>query len=235
MNSTKPPETPARILAVDDEQAILNAYCRLLRKAGYEVQTATSAEEALHLLQEQAYDLILLDLRMPGMGGMEFLRPLRRQKQAPDVLIISGYATIDNAVDAGKLGVFGVMLKPGKPGELLDRIDHLLDLRKDPLISYLRAHFDKVDSREDVAHRFGVSPGTVSNRIRHYTGQSFHEFLHSCRVREAQRLLAETELEAKEIATRVGFNSPQVFDRTFQKHTGRSPRQYRREFRSAQG
>lgn len=88
MSSTKPPETPARILAVDDEQAILNAYCRLLRKAGYEVQTATSAEKALHLLQEQAYDLILLDLRMPGMGGMELLRPLRRQKQTPDVLIL---------------------------------------------------------------------------------------------------------------------------------------------------
>lgn len=235
MTTAETPSSPARILAIDDEEDLRHYYRQVLSKAGYEAQTAASAKAALHLLQEQTFDLILLDLRMPGMDGMEFLRKLRRQRHAPDVLLLSGYATVEDAAEATKLGVSEVLLKPCSGEKLLARINHLLDLRRDPLVSYIRTHFDKLDSREEVARRFRVSPGTVSNRIRHYTGQSFLDFLHSCRIREAQRLLAETELEAKEIAARVGFHSPQVFDRAFQQHAGRSPSQYRREVRSAQG
>lgn len=86
-------------------------------------------------------------------------------------------------------------------------------------------------SEEALAHHFGITPRTVSTQVRQHTGQSFLTFLHSCRIQEAQRLLAETKLEVKEISAQVGFRSPQVFGRAFKRQTGRSPRQYRREIR----
>lgn len=224
-------KSPARILVVDDDELIRKTLRGMLSKAGYAAQTAGNGEEALTLLQQQLFDLILLDLHMPRMDGMTFLRTLRRQQHSPQVLIISGYATFDDAVEAGKLRVAGVLRKPFLSAELLPKIKPLLDLRTDPLIEHIRTCFAELHSKEALARHFGITPRTVSNRIRRHTGQPFRDFLQSCRIQEAQRLLAETELEVKEIADQVGFRSPQVFARAFRRQTGRSPHQYRRELR----
>jgi YesN/AraC family two-component response regulator len=221
----------AHILVIDDEEGVRDYYRHLLSKAGYDVQTVAGGEEAVRLLEGQTVDLILLDLRMPKMNGAGFLRQLRHQKHRPDVLVVSGYATLEDAVEVTKLGACGVIEKLALPERMLAAIGRLLDLRRDPLISYVRANFDKVVSREAVASRFQVSPETVSNRIKTYTSQSFHDFLESCRIQEAQRLLATTELEAKEVAGRVGFRSHQVFDRAFRRLQGYTPSQYRKEVR----
>lgn len=230
---------PARdalcILAIDDEAPVRDAYRRLLSRAGHRVQAAATAEEALHCLERQSYDLILLDLRMPRMDGAEFLRRLKRQKRSPEVLVVSGYATIEDAVEVTKLGAYGVIEKFKLPQALLTSVERILSLRIDPLISYIRAHFDQIDSREEVARHFEVSPRTISNRIKCRLNQSFPSFLQSCRIREAQWLLAETDLRVKQIAERVGFHSPPVFSRTFHRLTGRSPRQYREEVRAKSG
>lgn len=223
---------PARILAIDDEEAVRVYYQRLLGEEGYKVQTAASAEEGLRLLEQEPYDLILLDLKMPGMDGLEFMQRLRGLMRRPEVLIVSAHSTVQNTVEVVKLGASDVVQKPYLSGELLPGIERILARHREPIIPYIQANFAAIKSREEVAWHFKISPETVSNRIRRYTGQSFHDFLESHRVREAQRLLVETELEAKEIAARTGFRSYKTFERAFQRLTGHTPSQYRQEIRT---
>jgi YesN/AraC family two-component response regulator len=234
VSSAKPSEPPARILAVDDDENVRFTYSRLLTKAGYRVQTAANGEEALGFLQNESYELVLLDLNMPGIGGVEFLRRLRGLKRRPEVLVISGYATIENTVEVVKLGVFDVVQKPCLSGDLMPRIERILARHREPVVAYIRANFATIKSREEVADRFHTCPDTILRQIKHHTNQSFHDFLESCRVQEAQRLLAGTDLEAKEISTRIGFQSFSTFERAFQRLTGHTPRQYRSEVRPAQ-
>lgn len=228
-----PSKKPSHILIVDDDGVVRDFYNHLLSRNGYHVLQAESAEDALLLLEKQTFDLVLLDLCMPGMGGMEFLRILRKQDSLPEVLIVSGYATLEDAVEAGKLGVFGVLEKVCPPQKLLAQIEKILDIHKEPLISYIQSHFPEIESCKDVAAFFHIDPRTASNRIKRATNQTCREFLESCRIQEAQRLLAESELEAKEIAAKVGYRSYHTFSHAFQKLTGHTPRQYRREVRSA--
>jgi YesN/AraC family two-component response regulator len=225
---------PVRILAIDDEELLREYYRRLLSNAGYEIDTAETAEVALLYLEQETYDLILLDLRMPGMGGIELLRRLwhRRNRYPSDVLVISGYATLDDTVEIMKKGASGVIAKSYVPEELLTKVVSLLDARRDPLIAYIRNNPGEVTSREELARRFHISPGTASNRIKRHTSVSFSLFLQSCRIQEAQRLLYQTDLDAQQVAARVGFKTPQAFSRTFRRLTGRSPCQYRKEIHS---
>lgn len=174
MNSAKSPETPARLLVVDDDENVRSTYRQLLTRAGYRVQKAASGKEGLFCLEQQPYDLILLDLNMPGMNGLEFLGRMHRiryQKHAPEVLVISGYATIDRVVEVTKLGAQGVVEKPISSEKLLSRIEHLLNLRKDPVILYIRTHLKEINSREDIARHLHICGRTVSNRIKSYNGQ----------------------------------------------------------------
>jgi two-component system response regulator YesN len=188
-------------------------------------------ETALALLRQQSFALILLDLHMPGMDGMTFLQLLRQQSPHPPVLIISGYVTFDSAAEAGRLGIAGVLKKPFSTADLLHKIKPILELRIESPVEYIRAYFAELHSKETLARHFGVTSRTLSNQIRQQTGQSFRDFLYSCRIQEAQHLLAETSLRVKEIYSKVGFRSLQVFARAFRRQTGRSPRQYRRETR----
>jgi YesN/AraC family two-component response regulator len=230
--STKPAgpsEASARILVVDDDEAVLFTYRGLLTRAGYRVQTAASGEEGLPLLGQEQFDLIILDLKMPGMDGVEFLRRLRGLKRRPEVLVVSGYATLENAVEVMRLGAFDVAQKSCLSGDLLPRVERILVRRRDPVVAYIRANFATIRSREEVADHFHLCPDAVSKRIKYHVNQSFHDFLESCRIQEAKRLLVETAMEANKIATLVGFQSYRTFERAFHRLVGYTPSQYRQE------
>lgn len=224
------PGQPARILVVDDDPKACTLCQRILIGAGYVTQVAGSAEEGLAVLARTKFDLILLDLRMPGMDGFEFLRVLRRRRDAPAVLLVSGYATAEDSAEVMRLGAADVLMKPFTPASLRERVERLLTANTgDEILGWIREHLAEVHSRNDVVKQFGISPGTVANRVRRATGLAFPTFLQKCRVTAAQQLLASTQLEVKVIAARVGFSSHRDLDRIFRFHTGRSPGQYRVE------
>jgi YesN/AraC family two-component response regulator len=217
---------------VDDDEGVLSTYRGLLKKAGYQVQTASSGEEGLRRLEQGQFDLVILDLKMPEMDGVEFLRRLRGLKRRPEVLVISGFVTTPATVEVVKLGAFDVAHKPCLSGDLLPRVERILARRQEPVVAYIRANFATIRSREEVARHFHLCPDAVSKRIKHHVNQSFHDFLELCRVQEAERLLAETEMEANKIAARVGVQSYKTFERVFQRQAGRTPSQYRQETRT---
>jgi DNA-binding NtrC family response regulator len=108
----------ARILVVDDEMIVCESCKRILEEDGYEVETALSGMEAFEKMKENPFDIVLTDLKMPGIDGMEVLRTFR--KDYPDIIIImiTGYSTVETAVEAMKSGAFDYIPKPFTPDEV---------------------------------------------------------------------------------------------------------------------
>jgi len=104
--------TTGRILVVDDEINIRGALVTLLEKKRYQVRGAGTGEEALEQLETAAADLVLTDLKMPGMGGMEFLRRLKQKWPDTEVLVMTAYGSIDTAIEAMRCGAYDYLTKP---------------------------------------------------------------------------------------------------------------------------
>ncbi len=118
-----------RILVVDDDRAFRLSTAELLREDGYQVMTVADAHEALRTLRNEPFDLILLDLRMPGTDGMGVLEELRAAGEATPILMITGFGTIDAAVRALHHGADDFLTKPLDPDVLSSRVAELLDRR----------------------------------------------------------------------------------------------------------
>jgi excisionase family DNA binding protein len=103
---------PARILLVDDEAAVRDLVGKTLAQAQYAVETAADGPTALERLRTTEYDLLITDLKMPGMDGLSVIREARRQSAEMPIIIITGYSTEANAVEAINLGVSGYLIKP---------------------------------------------------------------------------------------------------------------------------
>jgi DNA-binding NtrC family response regulator len=110
------------ILLVDDEEIMQEVICTLLKKEGYEVRSAMTADEGLEVLSSEPVDLVLLDLMLPGRNGLELLKEIRETDPYLVVIMISAYASIENAVEATKAGAFDFVTKPFKNEELLHLI-----------------------------------------------------------------------------------------------------------------
>ncbi len=108
------------ILVVDDEKNIRLTLSQSLEPLGTPVQTAVNGEEALQKVGEGRYGLVFLDLKMPGMDGMEVLRRIKSDWPTVRVIIITAHGTIESAVEAMKLGAVDFVQKPFSPGEIRD-------------------------------------------------------------------------------------------------------------------
>lgn len=116
-----------RILIVDDEKSVLSSIERLLDRHGHEVLTAGRAEDALRRIEEVPPDAIVMDIRLPGMSGLDAFRRIRAEHPRLPVIIMTGYGTMDSAVEATKLGAFEYLIKPFDPDTLLRHLDQALE------------------------------------------------------------------------------------------------------------
>ena len=112
-----------RILLVDDDSELLDQMAKFLEKREYTVETASSGSKALDKLQESGYDIVITDLKMPKVSGMEVLKAAKKISPSSFVMILTGYGTIENAVEAMKIGAYDYLTKPFKTQELLEKIE----------------------------------------------------------------------------------------------------------------
>jgi two-component system sensor histidine kinase/response regulator len=115
-------ETKSAILVIDDDETMLDSCSMILEKEGHTSLTAENGESGISLFQSKTPDLVLLDLKMPGKSGMEVLQTLKSINPDCVVIIITGYGTIQSAVDAMKYGAYDFLPKPFTPDELRFRI-----------------------------------------------------------------------------------------------------------------
>jgi FixJ family two-component response regulator/glycine cleavage system H lipoate-binding protein len=123
----------ARILAVDDEKIILDSFRKTLVLAGYDIDTVEKGSEVLGLIRQNDYDFVFTDLRMPGMDGVEVTKAVKHLRPDIDVIVITGYASIETAVETVKFGAMDYVQKPFTEDELLEFVKTALIRRQDRL------------------------------------------------------------------------------------------------------
>jgi DNA-binding NtrC family response regulator len=115
------------ILVVDDEKNIRMTLTQALEDVGLPVDTAVNGEEALAKIEETEYRLILLDLKMPGIDGLEVLRRISRDRPEVKFIIITAHGTVESAVEAMKLGAVDFLQKPFNPNDIRELVHRVLD------------------------------------------------------------------------------------------------------------
>lgn len=113
---------PEQVLVVDDEANIRLTLSTLLRRAGYAVQAAEGGKEAVELLQQHPFDLLLVDLRMPEMDGMQVVAAARQSQPDIAVIVLTGHGSLETAVEGLRQGIFDYLLKTTEPAQVLERV-----------------------------------------------------------------------------------------------------------------
>ena len=150
-----------KLLMVDDEEKFLSATAERLGLRDFDVTTATEGKQAIRAAKEGTFDVAILDLRMPGMDGMELLKILKKKHKFLEVIILTGYASLDSAVEATKLGAFTYLEKPYN-------IEKLLEVLKEAYETRLRKKFehDKKRTEEIELLSMGSSPMGIFRSLR---------------------------------------------------------------------
>lgn len=110
------------ILILDDEPIVSKRLKPSLEKKGYEVETFTESEEAMNRIKERSFDIVITDLKMEGVSGMEFLTEVKDRSPRTEVIVITGFATMETAKESFQKGVFDFLAKPFKLGEIKEVI-----------------------------------------------------------------------------------------------------------------
>ena len=112
-----------RVLIVDDEEIFLNTLVNRLNKRNIDTTGVRSGEEALELLKEKLFDVIILDIKMPGgMDGIEALREIKKIRPLTEVILLTGHGSMETSIEGMKLGAFDYLLKPVKLEDLLVKL-----------------------------------------------------------------------------------------------------------------
>ncbi len=136
------------VLVVDDERGIRSSLEEILREEGWQAEAVASGEACLAAVEKHPYDLVVLDVWLPGMDGLEVLRSLKQREPAPVVIMISGHGTIETAVRATKLGAFDFLEKPLSMEKTLLLIRHALE--------HLRLERENLELREQLRTRYSI-------------------------------------------------------------------------------
>lgn len=120
-----------KALVIDDEQIVLESVSALLTDEGFEVDVSLDGRQGLDWAIERNYDVVLTDIRMPDIGGMKVLRDVKRINPTLPVIMITGYASVESAVQAMKLGAAEYIEKPFEPEQLLDAVSRALGISKE--------------------------------------------------------------------------------------------------------
>jgi DNA-binding NtrC family response regulator len=121
---------PIRLLVVDDEKRFVEVLSKRLTARGLYVEGVTSGPEALALLQDRPFDVVLLDVRMPGMDGIAALREIKKVQPLVQVIMLSGTASINAAVEGMRLGAMEYLLKPASFDDVLAKIEEAFSKKR---------------------------------------------------------------------------------------------------------
>lgn len=137
-----------KILIVDDEPLVRNFLAEALQRKNFDIQTAENGKKALHYIKDTVYDLVVTDMKMPDMTGIDVLKAVKEKNPDTIVIVITAYGSIENAVDAMRLGAFNYLIKPFSP----DIIEAVIEKAKDHVAlvqenQYLRQQVGRIGAR----------------------------------------------------------------------------------------
>ena len=142
--------TPIQLLLVDDEHAFVEVMSQRLHKRGFVVTVASSGQEALNRLEgNENIEVVILDVKMPGMDGIETLRMIKKNRPLVKIIMLTGHATINSAIDAMKLGAFDYLIKPCDIEELIFKVKKAANTKRNHETKILEARMRPYISKRD--------------------------------------------------------------------------------------
>ena len=134
------------MLLVDDEERFLATTRILLEKRGVDTFTASSGRDAMQVLKQQAIDVVILDVKMPGADGVEVLRQIKREYPLVEVIMLTGHASVESAVEGLKLGAFDYLMKPCEIPVLLEKAQEACSQKRAKEERIRKAKIDRIIS-----------------------------------------------------------------------------------------
>lgn len=119
-----------KMMLVDDEERFLSTTQKLLGRKGYEALTATSGTEALEILRQKQVHVVILDVKMPGMDGIATLKAIKSQFPLVEVIMLTGHATVESAIEGLKSGATDYLMKPTEIDELVQKAEEAFEKRQ---------------------------------------------------------------------------------------------------------
>lgn len=240
------------ILIIDDEPGILESLDQLFSDK-FNVLMAVDGEEGIGLLKRRRFNLVLLDLTMPGMDGMEVLKWIRNLSEPPPVMILTGHSTHERAKGCADSGVLGYIEKPFNTTELFDRVTAILKEGKkkgniatnsepafakkisslvEKVIRFINIrytdHANPLRPKEVAAH-LGVSREHLVRRFKEETGCGVNEYINRLRIKKAKQLfLQNKDAIISKVAYDSGFENETYFLKIFKRYTGTTPTNFRK-------
>lgn len=116
-----------RVLVVDDEDVFRETLAKLMRRRNLHVAGAPTGQKALDLLDQGDFDVVVLDVKMPGLDGIETLREMKKRKPLIEVILLTGHGSMESGIEGMKLGAFDYVMKPVNMEELLNKLRQAYD------------------------------------------------------------------------------------------------------------
>ena len=186
-----------RILIVDDEDGMRRLLGRVLSREGYEVTTASGGAEALKHVARDRFDLVVTDIKMPEMDGLELLKELKDYEPSVPIIVMTAYGTVENAVQALRLGAYDYIAKPFETDEI--KLTVAKALERERLLAENRYLHEELEGRYDFSGIIGGSPAM----------KQVYEMASSVAASNANVLIAGESGTGKELLARsIHYNSP---------------------------
>src|SRR6185437_21909 len=154
--STSAPVAPCKVLIVDDDDTLRQSIHLQLEREGYDADAAGTAEDALGLIQQSSYELVLTDLVLPGIAGVQLLRRIRNAHPETAVVVMTGYGTVETAVEAMKLGAYDYIVKPVQISQFKALVKRCLRERRHP--RHPQSSIAGLDSKNAFENIIGSAP-----------------------------------------------------------------------------
>ena len=138
-------EKQIKLLIVDDDKKFLKTIAERLGLKDFDVTTASEGNQALKAAKKSKFDVAILDLKMPGMDGMEVLQSLKKKHKFLEVIMLTGFSSIDSAVEATKLGAFGYLEKPYKFEKLMEVLQEAYETRLRKKFEHDKKRMDEIE------------------------------------------------------------------------------------------
>ncbi|MGN8645921.1 response regulator transcription factor [Gracilibacillus sp. HCP3S3_G5_1] len=249
------------ILIVDDEPRSRQGIKKTIERTypdHYEVLTAANAEEAINRINQEKIHVLITDIRMPEVTGLELLKKLKEKAKDPVVIVISAYSEFEYAHEALELGVVNYLLKPIAKEKLMQAIDKAIELEKqrektgmynkivdDKLLEmqqlskynravkeamdYIDQHYDEELTLKKVANQVHLNPSYLSALFKEELEATFSEYVTRKRIQEAKKLLLSTDLPIAEIAEKSGYQTSKYFIKLFKQYEKMTPNSFRKQ------
>lgn len=133
-----------KVLLVDDEEQFVDVLSQRLQGRGFKVDTAFNGDDAIEFVNEHDVDVIILDVLMPGRDGLETLREIKRIRPLAEVIMLTGHATVETAIQGMKLAAYDYLMKPTDTAELVDKINKACQRKREQEDRIRQAEVDRL-------------------------------------------------------------------------------------------